>query len=174
MPDLAATSKRPAPTPASGHANAIHTSTRGSRNVPRTPAQRICGFGHCLAEVPQDRRRYCSDEHSLMAKHRQTADAAATRARDIEYERIRSGTAAPIPHRGWLTTTDGVVLDGAVVLELRAMSTKHRQALGRLRAHLTTLVLTGNPAAKGLDMTLVEAAGELLSTLDRVLPQPEP
>ena len=100
--------------------------------------------------VPHDPRQgwgiYRSPEHARASRSRPTVDAVVRRAAEAEYQRIRRGQASPVPHLGWLTTTDGVVLDGSVVLELHALIEQHRVALIPMR----TLVARRGAAPESL------------------------
>jgi hypothetical protein len=136
--------------------------------------QRLCAFGHCLAPLPGGRGIYCSPEHAQAARSRQTVDAVARRAAEAEYQRISRGEAPPVPHLGWLTTTDGVVLDGSTVLELHTLMEQHRAALTQMRA----LVTRPGATPQSLRMHLVDAVEQterlLLAALHRVLTRPTP
>lgn len=136
--------------------------------------QRLCAFGHCLAPLPRGRGIYCSPEHARAARSRQTVDAAARRAAEAEYQRISRGEAPPVPHLGWLTTTDGVVLDGSTVLELHTLIEQHRAALAQIRA----MVHRPGATPQSLRFHLADAVDHterlLLAALHRVLTHPTP
>lgn len=136
--------------------------------------QRLCAFGHCLAPLPGGRGIYCSPEHAKAARSRQTVDAVARRAAEAEYQRISRGEAQPVEHLGWLTTTDGVVLDGSTVLELKALIEEHRVALIQMRALVSRAGVTPQVLRTHLTDAVDQTEGLLLGALYRVLTRPTP
>ena len=146
-----------------------------SRATPKMrDGQRLCAFGHCLAPLPRGRGIYCSPEHARAARSRQTVDAAARRATEAEYQRISRGGAPPVPHLGWLTTTDGVVLDGSTVLELHTLIEQHRAALTQMRALVTRPGITPHDLRFHLTDAVDRTERLLLTALHRVLTHPTP
>jgi hypothetical protein len=146
-----------------------------SRATPKMrDGQRLCAFGHCLAPLPGGRGIYCSTEHARAARSRQTVEAAGRRATEAEYERISRGEVPPVPHLGWLTTTRGVVLDGATVLELHALLEQHRTALTQMRALVTRPGATPQSLRTHLTDLVDHTERLLLGALYRVLTRPSP
>ena len=145
------------------------------RALPKTRnGQRLCAFGHCLAPLPRGRGIYCSPEHAQAARSRQTVDAAARRAAEAEYQRISRGEAPPVPHLGWLTTTQGVVLDGSTVLELHTLIDQHRAALTQMRAMVSRPGITPHDLRFHLADAVDRTERLLLAALHRVLTHPTP
>ena len=146
-----------------------------SRATPKMrDGQRLCAFGHCLAPLPRGRGIYCSPEHADAARSRQTVNAAARRVAEAEYQRISRGEAPPVPHLGWLTTTQGVVLDGSTVLELRTLIEQHRAALAQMRALVARPGVTAHDLRFQLADVVEHAERLLLAALHRVLTRPTP
>lgn len=92
------------------------------------PAAAECGLGYCKALVTRRGATYCSPEHSQLAANRQTAEARGRRAVDAYYEQIARGEQDPIPHRGIFFSTNGVVLSGDVVQELRLLMQQYSRS----------------------------------------------
>jgi hypothetical protein len=149
------------------------------RRSPTTPKEingvRCCAFGYCRAPLQgRGRSPYCSDEHAQAARSRQTVEAVERRAAEAEYQRISRGESAPVQHRGWFTTTDGVVLDGQTVQELRAMIDNHRRAMADLVALVRQPGATAQSLQQQLDSAVLNVDRRLLAALDRVLTEPRP
>ena len=136
--------------------------------------RRLCAFGHCLAPLPRGRGIYCSPKHAEAARSRQTVEAAARRATEAEYQRISRGEASPVPHLGWLTTTQGVVLDGSTVLELRALIEEHRTALMRIRAMVNRPGITPQDLRLHLSSAVDDTERLLIAALRRILTRSTP
>ncbi|MGY1714363.1 hypothetical protein ACI78R_07885 [Geodermatophilus sp. SYSU D01106] len=151
-----------------------------TEDAPSTAAKvingvRCCAFGYCRAPLVQrGRSLYCSDEHVRAAQSRMTVEAVARRAAEAEYQRISRGERRPEQHLGWLTTTDGVVLDGHTVLELRALIDQHRRAVGELVALVRRPGATAQSLQGQLDDAVLPLDRNLLAVLHRVLTQPRP
>lgn len=133
-----------------------------------------CTFGYCLASIPDGRSRYCSVEHEKAARSRKTADSIARRATEEFYLRVTQGAAAPPPRAGWVTINDGVVLDGDVVLELRALISTHRTAMQDLVNYATRPGVSTAEIARRIDDLVRKVDRPLLNTLDRMLPDVKP
>lgn len=134
-----------------------------------------CAFGYCRASLAgRGRSRYCSDEHAEAARSRQTVEARAARAAEATYERISRGEDEPLPHLGWLGTTNGVVLDGAAVVELRALIDEHRAAMADVVSLVKRPGATLNEASRLMDMRVLNVDRRLLAGLRQVLGEQRP
>lgn len=131
-----------------------------------------CRFGYCLAPIPPDRTHYCSAEHEKAARSKRTADAIAKRAAEEFYIQISRGHAKPIRHQGWVSDSAGVVLDGSVVIELRALIASHRAAMADLIAFATRPGASTAEVSRRIGELTRKVDKPLLATLDRVLPRP--
>lgn len=101
-------------------------------------------------------------------------EARAARTAEAHYERISLGEGEPQPHLGWLTTTSGVVLDGQIVLELRALIEQHRRAMTGLLALVRRPGVTARDLSLHLDDHVLPLDRRLLGALHRVLTEPQP
>ena len=138
-------------------------------------ADRHCAFGYCRAGLAgRGRSLYCSDEHAEAARSRQTVDARGARAAEAAYERISRGEDEPLPHLGWLGTTNGVVLDGATVVELRALIDEHRAAMADLVRILKEPRATLGQAVRLIDTRVARVDRTLLTGLRTVLTDQRP
>ena len=101
-------------------------------------------------------------------------DAAARRATEAEYQRISRGETPPVPHLGWLTTTEGIVLDGSTVLELHPLIEQHRAALTQMRTMVNRPGITPHDLRHHLTDAVDRTERLLLAALHRVLTRPTP
>ncbi len=136
----------------------------------------LCRFGYCRAAIPTGRGRsvYCSEEHARAAHSTQAAEAAARRAAEAHHQQIATGAAPPVPHLGAYTTANGVVLDGSVILELRALLDGHRAAMTDLVNAVTRPGATAQTIQQYLRSDVLPTDSRLLTVLRRHLPEPEP
>lgn len=101
--------------------------------LPRTeatltqPAPRRCDLPNCHATVTGRGRRYCCQDHSDKGRNLANAKERAASAERQVLRDALDGKTPPPAHVGFLTTTEGVVLTGQALVELRA-------ALGVLRS----------------------------------------
>lgn len=129
--------------------------------------------GRVLLRLAEEHPGYCSPEHAEAARSRQTVEAKARREAEAHYERISRGKADPVTLLGWLTTTDGVVLEGHVVAELRTLLTQHRQAMAGHEQYLATNPnrIAANQAFRDLRRDI---DARLIGALERLLPPSRP
>ena len=134
-----------------------------------------CQLGYCRGDL-QGRKRslYCCDEHAAAARVEQTLEARARRVVTAQLEEVAQGSAMPGVAFGWFSTTDGVMLDGTVVTELRALMDAHRQDMTALAGLLQRDPTLPEGAKQRFRQLLDERDRPLLAALQRVLPQPRP
>ena len=143
--------------------------------VSETAAGGQCAFGYCRAGLAgRGRSLYCCDEHADAARSTQTVQARARRAVEDAYERIGRGEDEPLPHLGWLGTTNGVVLDGATVLELLALIDAHQVATGDLARLVSRPGATMKEASTHVDRRVRTVNQALLTRLRQVLTDQRP
>lgn len=92
------------------------------------PAGRTCGLTGCHAPVPRPTNRYCCPDHTAAARNQANTRARAAAAERRTLQDALDGKSSPPEHVGWLTTTQGAVLTGQAVLELRAAANLLRDA----------------------------------------------
>lgn len=91
------------------------------------PAPQACDLPNCHAPVTGRGRRYCCQDHSDKGRNlANIKERAASAERQVLRDAL-DGKTPPPAHVGFLATTQGTVLNGRTLIELRA-------ALGVLRS----------------------------------------
>ena len=112
-----------------------------------------------------------------MARNRKTVRAAERRAAEAAYEQIAAGEEPALKHlrhQGWLTTTDGCVLDGDTVNEIRALMEAHRTAMQQVVNTALRPGASNKEIARDVDNLMKVVDRRLLHVLDQALTTPKP
>ena len=130
----------------------------GTCDLPNCHAPRLAGSG----------RRYCCDAHTTIGRN-----LANERSRAVALERqalrdALDGKSRPPGHVGFLTTTNGTVLTGQALLELRATVSVLRSAAARADSQGTHML--DRPQFLGRLREVRRAAEQAATAVEKVLP----
>lgn len=127
-----------------------------------------CDLPGCHATAAGRGRRYCCDEHTRAGRNlANIRSRAAAAERQVLLDAL-DGSAAPPVHIGFLATTDGVVLTGQALVELRAAVSVLRSAAVLADGRTTTAL--GRPQFLGRLREVRIAAETAAAAVEKVLP----
>ena len=132
------------------------------------PPPGMCRLPNCHAPVIGRGRRYCCDDHSDKGRNlANIKERAASAERQVLRDAL-DGKTPPPTHVGFLATTEGVVLNGQALVELRGALGVLRSAAAladaRQAGQITPLQYAGR-------LRVVRAAADnAAAAVERVLP----
>ena len=105
--------------------------------MPKTH-DRTCALPGCHGLVTRPNSLYCCPDHTRAGRNLANIRSRAAAAERRVLQDALDGKLAPPAHHGYLTTTDGVVLTGQAVVELRAAASDLRVAAHAVEEAITT------------------------------------
>lgn len=133
-----------------------------------TEPGRRCDLPGCHAAASGRGRRYCCDEHTRAGRNlANIRSRAAAAERQVLLDAL-NGQAPPPAHVGFLAATNGVVLTGQAVVELRASLSILRSAAALADSRTTTAL--SRPQFLGRLREVRLAAERAATAVEKVLP----
>jgi len=132
----------------------------GTCDLPNCHAIRLAGSG----------RRYCCDAHTTIGRNLANERSRATALERQALRDALDGKTRPPEHIGFLTTTNGTVLTGQALLELRAAVSVLRSAAAQADSQRTGGL--DRPQFLGRLRAVRLAAEHAATAVEKVLPGP--
>lgn len=129
---------------------------------------RRCDLPGCHAAPTGQGRRYCCVDHTKAGRNlANIRSRAAAAERQVLLDALDGAASPPVPV-GFLATTDGVVLTGQALVELRAAASVLRSAAALSDGRATSAL--GRPQFLGRLREVRLAAENAAAAVERILP----